>query len=654
MDLLRAYALMWRSRAFEDEVERLFARGALYGTTHLATGQEAAQAGLCMALDDEDWIMSTHRCHGYAVCRGTDTYRLFCELFGSRHGVCKGLAGSMHFQDTARHNAGSSAIVGSGIPPAAGIALTLKRHRKNNISVSIFGDGACSRGTLHETMNLCAVWHLPLLFFCENNLYGMSASSSRMISTDSISSRAAGYGIAHETVDGNDVEAVYNAVKKAREYIVSNQEPYFLEVLTYRQKGHSKNDRCVYRTREEEQYWLQRDPISLLEKNLLNSGKVTENELRSIRDAEKETVSEALILAEGVKDEVLSIDEARNLTMAPETYLGPQPHPEQGKVTLSFREALRMALDLEMGCNEDVILMGEDIGAYGGCFKVTGDLYLKHPDQVLETPVSEESFCGVAVGSAKTGLRPVVEVMYADFSTLISDPVINHAAKSWFMSGGKVCCPLVVRLPEGSGTGHGPQHTQTPAAMFLNVPGLIVLAPSCPQDAYGLLTLAIRSNNPVIFLEHKLLYPETQTFDPSEPVLPIGKARVARNGKDVTLIAYSQAVNVCLNAASLLEKQGVSAEVIDLRSLKPLDTQTILESVRKTGRAVIVQWANSVASASSEVESVICSDAEAFEALKKPVIRLCSEECPTPFSKPLEKAYNPGPKQVADAVLGLF
>lgn len=346
--MITGYKMMLRSRFFEDETERLFSLGLLYGTTHLATGQEAAQAGLCLALDDNDWIMTTHRCHGYSICKGTDPYRLFSELAGSREGVCKGLSGSMHFQDPQLCNGGSSAIVGSGIPLATGIAFSLLRHKQDNISVSIFGDGACSRGTLHECLNLASIWNLPELFYCENNLYGMSTASSRMISTSSIASRAEGYRIRHMTVDGNDLEQVFQAVSQARAYILEEHRPFFLEVLTYRQKGHSKNDKRVYRTATEEAIWAKKDPISLFEKKLTESKVMTQIETESVRSSIAEEIKEASDHAMAVRLDTLSQSEADSLTMAPETY---SIHPEasiQGIAELSYREAIHAAIGLSM------------------------------------------------------------------------------------------------------------------------------------------------------------------------------------------------------------------------------------------------------------------------------------------------------------------
>ena len=306
---------------------------------------------------------------------------------------------------------------------------------------------------------------------------------------------------------------------------------------------------------------------------------------------------------------------------------------------MTFRDAIRKALSDEMALDPKVVLFGEDVGVYGGCFKGTGGLYKKHPNQVIDTPVAEEGFTGMAVGAAMMGMRPVIEIMYADFFTLIFDPIVNHAAKTHFMSGGQFCCPITVRLPEGSGTGHGAQHTQSPEALFQNSAGLKMVAPSCPSDAYNLLRAAIRDNNPVLVFEHKMLYDMEGEIE--NETLPIGKAKVLRKGRDVTIVSYSRAVHTALEAAGILETKGIKATVVDLCTLKPLDRTTILEEVRKTGRVAIIQDPNGVGGIGAQVCSEICSDPDTFNRLKSPVIQIGGKCTPVPFSKELEKSTVP-------------
>jgi len=305
-----ALRLMLNSRYFEEKTEQLFNQGLIHGTTHLANGQEACQTGLCMALEDEDWIVPTHRCHGFTLCKGSSPYSMFSEMLGSSSGLAKGLGGSMHMPDKEHFNLGSSAIVGSGVPLACGCAFTQKHSGSKNISVAIFGDGATSRGSIHESMNLASIWKLPVLFFCENNLYGMSAPSDKMISTDQISSRAQSYSMPGKTVDGNDVEAVFNAVSEAACYIREGNGPYLIVANTYRQKGHSRSDKLVYRSREEEQYWLEKDPITLFEKKLESQGILSAHEKLEIENECRLGIS---IQAEkAISDSALKLSKSEN------------------------------------------------------------------------------------------------------------------------------------------------------------------------------------------------------------------------------------------------------------------------------------------------------------------------------------------------------
>lgn len=310
---LSALSMMLRSRYFENKTEELFKAGLIHGTTHLANGQEACQAGLCMALDDNDWIVPTHRCHGFTIAKGSSAYSMFCEMFGSSQGLAKGLGGSMHMPDKEHGNLGSSAVVGSGVPLAAGIAWYYKRHNLKNIAVAIFGDGASSRGSIHEVMNLASIWKLPILFYCENNRYGMSASADDMVSVPHVSDRSSSYSMPGLTIDGNDVEKVFEETSKAVKYIKDGNGPFFLEVMTYRQKGHSKSDSRVYRSREEEKAWLEKDPIVLFENKLIANNVLTIKDIKALESKIEKEIQDESDRALKVKDQILSKQEVLNL-----------------------------------------------------------------------------------------------------------------------------------------------------------------------------------------------------------------------------------------------------------------------------------------------------------------------------------------------------
>lgn len=644
MDEIEILKAMLRSRSFENKLSHMFKKGAFYGTTHLNIGQEASHVGLIAGLDDKDWIVPTHRCHGFNIARGTKPEKMFAEMFGSRYGVCRGLGGSMHMTEISTCNAGSSAIVGSGVPIATGLAFALKRKGRENIAVAIFGDGATSRGSVHEAMNMASVWNIPVLFYLENNHYGMSASEKNAISTDNLSLRADGYSIKHIKIDGNDVALVRDTVAKARKYILENSRPFFIEVDTYRLCGHSKSDRLVYRTRDEEEMWRKKDPISRFSASLIEKGVISEDDYHRMEKEIDEEIEDAYIKAEAEKDDALTLRELDSFLFAP----SPISRNTKGEVhKASYRRAIYEALDEILREDASAFLMGEDIGLYGGCFGVTSDLYEKHPGKVLETPVSEEGFTSIAVGASMLGLHPIVEIMYADFSTLASDPLINHAAKTYFMSAGQLNCPLVYRAPIGSGTGHGSQHTANIESMFLNTPGLIVVAPSDPYSAKALLKSAHRDNNPVLFFEHKGLYDTQGDVGDENTYLPLGKAIVSEYGSELLLIGYSHAFHTAFESTEDIRER---LTYIDLATISPLDKDTIIGYASSFDKILIVQDTPECGSVGDSVISLIARNCNG----RKDIRLVAARSLPIPFSRNLEKNVIPTTEEIRKAVFELL
>lgn len=642
MDHISLFSSMLRSRFFEEELEKLSSEGLIYGTYHLSIGQEGVSSGLAAMLEDGDWIVPTHRCHGYNAARGSDLFCMFSEVLGSKHGLCRGLGGSMHMTDVSTCNLGSSAVVGSGIGLAGGVALALKRMGRERIAVAIFGDGASSRGILYEVMNAASIWHLPLLLLLENNHYGMSAPSERMIAADGIYRRAEGFLIPSMKVDGNDVLAVAEAVAEARSRILRDRTPFLIEAETYRMCGHSRSDRLVYRSREEEEEWKKRDPILLFSSFLELSG-VDAGELKSIEESVRSEVEAAASKALEHRDELLSASEMLSLVeVRSEPRMSGNPN-HRG----TYREAIREALDEILSSDGRAFLMGEDIGRYGGCFGVTGDLWRRHPDQVLETPVSEEGFSSMAAGAAMMGLHPIVEVMYGDFSTLASDPLINHAAKALFMSGGQLSCPLVFRTPIGGMTGHGPQHTQCLETMFLSVPGLKVVAPSDPYSAKALLKSAAADGNPVLFFEHKALYPEEGEIGGDDSFLPLGRAIIHGSGSDLLVIGYSRAFNAAYRALGDIEGIGF----IDLATIHPLDEETLLSEYGRVGRALIVEDTPLQGSVAESVVRVLSSSPSYRPGT---VSILPAQPAPLPCPRRLEESILPSSEAMREAALAMI
>ena len=641
MDYRKALSLMLASRYAEEGVEELASKGLIWGTYHLSIGQEACHIGVSMALEDGDIVVPTHRCHGYNIGQGSSLCSFFSEMLGSRHGLCGGLGGSMHMTDMAHGNFGSSAVVGSGISIAGGIALSFARRGLDNIAVAVLGDGAASRGTVHEMMNIASIWNLPVLFVLENNHYGMSAAASRMISTDAIYERAAGYSIRSSRIDGNDILQVYSTIRDVREYIVESHHPYFIELETYRMCGHSRSDRNVYRSEAEEMEWKAKDPIRRFIGYLEDNSIMSADEISHISESVQMDVRKAMAEAVAASGDTLSYDELEALS-APSLPDIPEMMPSLHAGT--YRKAIYEALDEILAENSKSFLMGEDIGVYGGCFGVTGDLYLRHPGQVLETPVAEEAFTGMAVGAAAMGELPIVELMYGDFSTLASDALINHAAKLRFMSFGQLSCHMILRAPMGGGTGHGAQHTQSLENMF-RVPGLIVVAPSDALSAKALLKSAAKASDPVVFIEHKALYNEEGPIGDSGFSLPLGRAIVSGHGDSLLVVSYSHAFALARRALA-----GYSDKItfIDLATINPLDEETIRREFSRIGKMLVVQDTQLVCSVA---ESVIRIASETGLPVKARVVSAAS--MPLPVSRKLENMVLPDAAKIAEAAFSL-
>jgi pyruvate dehydrogenase E1 component alpha subunit len=645
-------------RAFEETVEQLYAAGKMHGTMHLYIGQEAVAVGAIAALRPDDYITSTHRGHGHAIAKGQDLRAMLAELLGKETGVCRGRGGSMHLADLERGNLGANGIVAGGIPIAVGAGLSIRMQGQDRVVLCFFGDGAANHGNFHEGLNMAAIWRLPVVFLCENNQYAMSMAVRRAMAVPRVADRAVAYGIPGETVDGMDVVAVYRAVRAAVERARRGEGPTLIEAITYRYRGHSKSDRQVYRTKDEVQAWMARDPIARLREALIARGWLSEAEAAALEERAREAVAEALRAAEGDPEpEVAQLTEgvyAEDPLFPPrwirQAFGSEVPvEPPAGTRELSYAEALREAMAQAMAADERVFLMGEDIGVYGGAFGVTQGLIERFgPERVRDTPISENTIVGAGVGAALTGMRPIVEMQFMDFVTLAMEQTVLQAAKVRYMFGGKARVPLVLRLPGGSGTGAAAQHSESLEAWFVHVPGLKVVAPATPYDAKGLLLAALADDNPVIFVEHKLLY-RTRGPVPEEPYLvSLGKAAVRRPGRHLTIVAYSIAVLRALEAAERLAAEGIEAEVIDLRTLKPYDAETVIASVKKTGKLLIVHEAPLLGGFGGELAAAV-AQSEAFAYLEAPIVRLGGADVPIPYHPRLERAAVPQVEDIVEA-----
>ena len=633
--------MMVRIRAFEEKALELFRLDKVMGAIHLSVGQEACAVGEIWSLRDGDFIVTTHRGHGHCIARGTALDGMFAELLGRIDGYCKGKGGSMHIADMDIGICGANGIVGGGLPISVGVGLASLLKGDDAVTLCIFGEGASNQGSFHEALNLAALWQVPVVYVCENNRYAVSTPVRSACCVPHVADRAGAYGIEGIVVDGNDVEAVYSTVSKAVEKARSGGGPALIECETYRRLGHYAGDPCYYRPAEEAKRWeAENDPIArLAEKIGADEAGVSECVAREIAEA-VETADASPI----PEREQAAID-----VFAPCELVDTEP-PVKGDRELTYREAVNEALRQEMEADPDVFMIGEDIGRHGGAFAVTKGLYDQFgPERVRDTPISEAAIVGAANGAAIRGLRPVAEIMYSDFTTIAMDQICNQAAKMRYMFGGKIRLSMVIRTPGGSGgRGNAAQHSQSLEAWFAHVPGLKVVIPSTPFDAKGLLRAAIRDDNPVLFLEHKVLY-NSKGPVPEEPYLiPLGKAEVKRPGTDVTVVAYSRMVLRSLSAAERASGEGIDVEVVDPRSLVPLDMPTILESVRRTGRVVVVEEDCRTCGFGAELVSQIVE--QAFDYLDAEPVRVAGLDVPIPYSRPLEHASVPSEDDILTAV----
>ena len=640
---------MRRIRAFDVKVAELFEAGEIKGTAHSYVGQEAVAAGVCASLGPEDFMASHHRGHGHCIAKGARLDFMMAELMGRESGYCHGLGGSMHIADLGLNILGANGIVGAAMPLSTGAGLAARLDGSGRVAVAFFGDGASNQGVFHESLNLASVWKLPIVFVCENNQYALSTSYRDTTSVDQVAERASAYGIPGRTIDGNDVVEVHDAVREAVERARAGEGPSLIEAMTYRWGGHSMRANIRDpRTREEYAEWMERDPIQRAERELKEVEIVDEAGIEAIGSEVVTELDAAVEFARAAGQP--EVDILRAAVYAPhEAFEEPGLASGNGR-SLGFVDALNEAMHQEMESDPRVIVMGEDVGATGGIFGATKGLFDKYgKDRVRDTPISEAGFVGCGIGAAIAGLRPVVEIQIFDFVALTMDMLVNQAAKFRFMLGGKNTVPVVIRGPQGGGIRLAAQHSQSLEAWFTHVPGLVVVAPSSPYEAKGLLTAAIRDSNPVIFLEAKLQYLEPPGPVPEEPyAIPLGKAAVKREGTDVTVVATMAMVPRALAAAESLERQGHSVEVIDPRTLKPLDEDTLFASLRKTRRLVIAHEACLTGGFGAEVAALAAE--KAFDYLDAPVARVAALDTPMPYNEALERQVIPSQQRIADAI----
>ncbi len=637
-------------REFEDELLRASRKGDLADATHLCIGQEAVAVGAMAALRPDDLITSNHRGHGHCIAKGADVARMMAELHGRATGYCRGRGGSMHIADFSLGICGANGIVGAGLPIANGIALAQELRGTGRVCLCFFGDGASNQGAFHEALNLASIWRLPVVFICENNQYAVSMAAGESMNITDVADRAVAYGIPSAVVDGNDMLAVRAAVLAAVDRARAAEGPTLLECKTYRLTGHYAMDPDRYRSREERDWWRDNnDPVVRSRTVLIDQGVAAAEELDAERDAIRQEIGEARRAAR--EDEACPPEAETCLhVLTPQDPVPDPGPPPQSAPRKTFTEALAEAIGGEMERDASVVLIGEDVGKRGGAFQVSAGMMERFgPERIRDTPISEAAIIGCGVGAAMQGLRPICELMFSDFCTVAMDQIVNQAAKTRYMFGGQVSVPLVIRATSGcAGRARGAQHSQSLEAWFMHTPGLKVVYPATPADAKGLLTAAIRDQDPVIFLEHKGLLQEAGPVPEGEYVIPLGKASVRREGTAATVITYARGVQLALAAAERLARDGTSIEVLDLRSLVPLDVEAVLASVRKTGRVLVLTEDCRTGSVAAEIIAQITDNA--FDALQAAPVRVCGEDCPLPYSEPLEARALPSVGRVTAAL----
>ncbi|MBN2178758.1 MAG: dehydrogenase [Deltaproteobacteria bacterium] len=650
-DLLKTMCVI---RAFEEHLAGAFKEGKLpTEAIHLSIGQEAVAAGVCMNLRESDYLNTTHRGHGHIIAKNADLKRMMAELYGKANGLCAGKGGSMHVTDGARGVLGANGIVGAGYLLAMGAGMTVKHEKRDDVSVVIAGDGSVNQGMFHEAMNMISVFNLPVLVVVENNLYGEFTSLERHSGVTDLYKRAQSYGIEATQANGNDVRDVYEKVGEVLRSMRSDGRPRLVELMTYRWHGHMEGDPELYRDESEKEAYRKEDPIPRLIEEIIENGTATEAEIETIKKEAADEVDEAVAFA-------LQAEEPKISALMEDVYTPEDKSFFTGTITLSgdgerevsMSQAINEAIAEEMERDDSVFLWGEDV-TLGGYFNVTEGLIERFgKERIIDTPISEYGIVGGAVGAAMTGMRPIAEILFGDFLTCCMDPIINQAAKLRYMTGGQVSIPLTIRTPLGSGIGMAAQHSQSMEKFLFGVPGLMVVAPSDAYTTKGLLKSAIRLNNPVIFFEHKLMYAETGKIPAGEYTLPLGKAVIRRTGEDVTVITHLLGVGVSLEAATILEKEGISVEVIDLCTLYPMDNETLLQSIKKTGRLVTVEEGTCTGGIGAEV--IARAATAGFGVLKSAPVRIAAPECPIPYAKNLETVMLPAPDRIAEAIVKIL
>ena len=643
--LLELYRDMQVIRQCEEQLARSHQRGLVHGACHTYVGEEAIAVGVCAHLGQRDVVFSTHRGHGHALAKGVTPRQLISELFGRATGCSYGRGGSMHLFSPEVGMMGTSGIVGPCILQAAGAGYSFKLLKTDQVAVAFFGDGAANNGAFHEGLNLASIWDLPVLFICENNQFATEVPFAYAAGNPRVGNRADCYGMPGFELDGNDVLGIYEVAGQAVRRARSGQGPTLIECRTYRTRAHAEGmGDFTYRTREDVEQWKERCPIARLKDRLVSDGTAGAEELDAIADEVTQQIAEAQKFAEASPwpDPATAADHIYAQADSPPriTVRSAEDRPAAGTREITYMKATHEALAEEMAVNPKIFVMGEGIGQRGGNFNSTVGLFdLYGSVRLCDTPISERGFVGMSCGAAMTGTRPVIDFMFADFVLDSVGEIINQIAKMQYMSNGRLKMPVLLRGCVGIGHSAATHHSGNYYPMYAHFPGLRVVVPASPYDAKGLLKHALRCNDPVLFLEPRELLGMKGPVPTEDYEIPFGLAAVVRQGTDLTLVAIGRMVPQALEAAQQFAAEGVSIEVVDPRSVAPLDTETILRSVAKTGRLLIADECFAPYGIGAEIAAQV-SD-RGFDDLDAPIRRLNGMHTPTPYSPTLEAAVVP-------------
>ncbi|HEX4849969.1 MAG TPA: dehydrogenase E1 component subunit alpha/beta [Puia sp.] len=631
--LIHIYRNILLPRLIEEKMLVLLRQGRI-SKWFSGIGQEAIAVGATMALDNDEWIMPLHRNLGVFTTRGMPLRKLFLQWQGSRQGYSKGRERSFHFGSREHHICGMISHLGPQLAIADGVALAHVLRNESKVSLAFTGDGGTSEGDFHEALNVAAVWDLPVIFLIENNGYGLSTPVNEQYRAERLADKAKGYGMESVQIDGNNVLTVYDTLQGVRAHCIQHQKPYLIECLTFRMRGHEEASGTKYVPKEQFEIWGAKDPVANYEMYLMQQGVLSADSANSIRqDIKRQIEDELKVDVEPIQPD--TEEELKDVYVTGGSSPIPVSETNSSATEKRFIDGIKEGLHESMLKHSNLILMGQDIAEYGGAFKITDGLVQEFGrTRVRNTPLCESAIVGAALGLSLEGFKSVMEMQFADFVTVGFNQIVNNLAKIHYRWGQPA--DVVIRMPTGGGVGAGPFHSQSNEAWFTHVAGLKVIYPSTPMDAKGLLIAAINDANPVMYFEHKALYRSISGPLPEGYYeIQIGKAAIIAKGEDLSIITYGSGVHWAKEYAAAHPE--ISIDILDLRSLLPLDYDAIRQSVQRTGKVLILHEDVLIGGIGGEISAWITE--HCFELLDAPVLRCASLDTPVPFNIELEKNF---------------